>query len=326
MVPFSTGLGPDGRSSMRPRQIATVALVLALTVAAFFGTRLFGERDARLNSEYRAEVAAAQIRGRVEQGSFLAESLAQFMLSVAGSRDAGEEFESNASRWLNPAGFPAAAWVEQVPASQRAAYERRTSHPIVTVDRQLSGRARRPAALVSAGNSRLRRLSHGPAWNRSQRRNRLGCGGDPRQRALCRERNPPGNPSRWRDGAPSRPVGSEPQRGRRHSGVRRVVRVGTLVAGSGYIHRAGAAHRRRHLRWRSRAARRPCAARSWRRDSDSTSPCRWSRSPAPRRSCLGSSSPSASSSPASLARSGSTRRGAPGRKTSSTASSIFLPT
>ena len=122
---------------MRLRQIAMVALVLALTVAAFFGTRLFGERDARLNSEYRAEVAAAQIRGRVEQGSFLAESLAQFMLSVAGSRDAGK-FESNASRWLSPAGFPAAAWVEQVPAAQRAAYERRTGHPIVTVDRQLA--------------------------------------------------------------------------------------------------------------------------------------------------------------------------------------------
>jgi len=138
MVPCSTGLVPDRGSSMRPRQIAAVALVLALTLAAFFGARLFGERDARLNSEYRAEVAAAQIRGRVEQGSFLAESLAQFMLSVAGTRDAGEEFESNASRWLYPAGFPAAAWVEQVPASQRAAYERRTSHRIVTVDRQLA--------------------------------------------------------------------------------------------------------------------------------------------------------------------------------------------
>ena len=121
---------------MRPRQVAVVVLVVALTVAAFFGARLFGERDARLNSEYRAEVAAAQIRGRVEQGSFLTESLAQFMLSVAGSQDAGEEFESNASRWLSPAGFPAAAWVEQVPASQRAAYERRTSNPIVTVDSQ----------------------------------------------------------------------------------------------------------------------------------------------------------------------------------------------
>ncbi len=122
---------------MRPRQIVTAVLVLVLTVAAFFGTRLVGERDARLNSEYRAQVAAAQIRGRVEQGSFLAESLAQFMLSVAGSRDAGEEFESNASRWLSPAGFPAAAWVEQVPAALRAAYGRRTGLPIVTVGQQL---------------------------------------------------------------------------------------------------------------------------------------------------------------------------------------------
>src|ERR1700744_1658191 len=119
---------------MRPRKIATVALVLALTIAAFFGARLFGERDARLNSEYRAQVAAAQIRGRVEQASFLAESLAQFMLGVTGSRDAGEEFESNALGWLSL--FPAAAWVEQVPATQRAAYERRTGHPIVSVDQQ----------------------------------------------------------------------------------------------------------------------------------------------------------------------------------------------
>jgi PAS domain S-box-containing protein len=136
MVPFSPRPFLTWGWSMRPRQIAMVALVLVLTVAAFFGARRFGERDARLNSEYRAEVAATQIRGRVEQGSFLAESLAQFMLSVAGSRDAGEEFESNASRWLSPAGFPAAAWVEQVPASQRAAYGRRTGYPIVAVDRQ----------------------------------------------------------------------------------------------------------------------------------------------------------------------------------------------
>ena len=104
---------------------------------AFLGTRLLGERDARQDSEHRAEVAAAQIRARVEQGSSLAESLSRFMLSVAGSRDASQEFESTASRWLSPAGFPAAAWIEQVPASQRAAYERRTGNPIVTIDRQL---------------------------------------------------------------------------------------------------------------------------------------------------------------------------------------------
>jgi PAS domain S-box-containing protein len=147
---------PDrGGRSVRARQIAPVALVLGLIVAAFFGTRLLGERDARLISEHRAEVAAAQIRGRVEQGSSLAESLSRFMVSVAGNRVTSGEFESNASRWLSPAGFPAAAWVEQVPASQRAAYERRTGNPIVTIDRQLrivpvgSRSSYLPATLVS---------------------------------------------------------------------------------------------------------------------------------------------------------------------------------
>ncbi|MDX6418755.1 MAG: hypothetical protein QOG28_3375, partial [Trebonia sp.] len=147
---------PDrGVRSVRARQIAPVALVLGLIVAAFFGTRLLGERDARLISEHRAEVAAAQIRGRVEQGSSLAESLSRFMVSVAGNRVTSGEFESNASRWLSPAGFPAAAWVEQVPASQRAAYERRTGNPIVTIDRQLrivpvgSRSSYLPATLVS---------------------------------------------------------------------------------------------------------------------------------------------------------------------------------
>ncbi|MDX6239443.1 MAG: hypothetical protein QOG10_4258 [Kribbellaceae bacterium] len=122
---------------MRPRQILTVALVLGLTVAGFFGARLLGERDAQRDSEHRAEVAAAQIREHVEQGSSLAESLRRFVASAAGTGVTSEEFESNASRWLSPAGFPAAAWVEQVPASQRAAYERRIGHPIVTRDRQL---------------------------------------------------------------------------------------------------------------------------------------------------------------------------------------------
>jgi PAS domain S-box-containing protein len=112
-------------------------LVLGLTIAAFVGTRLVGEREARLDTEHRAEVAAAQIRGRLEQGSSLAESLSRFMASVAGSPVASDEFESNASRWLSPAGFPAAAWVERIPAAQRAEYERRTGNPIVSIDRRL---------------------------------------------------------------------------------------------------------------------------------------------------------------------------------------------
>jgi PAS domain S-box-containing protein len=138
---------------VRPRHIAPVALIVGLTVAGFLGSRFLGERDARRESEHRAEVAAAQIHGRVEEGASLAQSLGRFM--VAGSRVTSEAFVSNASRWLSPAGFPAAAWVEPVPASQRAAYERRTGQPIVT--RDLGGRiapvgARRsylPATLVS---------------------------------------------------------------------------------------------------------------------------------------------------------------------------------
>jgi PAS domain S-box-containing protein len=130
-------------------------LILVVIAAAFFGTRLLGERDARRDSEHRADIAAAQIRGRVEQGSSLVESLGRFMMSVAGSRVTSGEFESNASRWLSPAGFPATAWVEQVPAAQRAAYERRTGNPIVTIDRRLrivpvgSRSSYLPATLVS---------------------------------------------------------------------------------------------------------------------------------------------------------------------------------
>jgi PAS domain S-box-containing protein len=122
--------------SASPRQIAPVALVLAVTLAVFFGARLLGELDARRESEHRAEVAAAQIRGRVEQGASLADGLRRFMVSVARRGVTSEEFASNSSRWLSPAGFPAAAWVERVPGSRRAAYERRIGHRIVTRDRQ----------------------------------------------------------------------------------------------------------------------------------------------------------------------------------------------
>jgi PAS domain S-box-containing protein len=123
---------------MRLRQIAPVALVLGVTLAGFFGTSLLGERDARVSSEHRAEIAAAQIRGRVDQGSSLAEGMRRLMETLAGYQFPGAEFQNNASRWLIPAGFSAAAWVEQVAASQRAAYEQRTGIPIVTQNRQLA--------------------------------------------------------------------------------------------------------------------------------------------------------------------------------------------
>ncbi|WP_081685664.1 GAF domain-containing protein [Candidatus Solirubrobacter pratensis] len=136
---------------MRPRQIAPVALVLALTVAGFIAARLLTERDARRDSERRAEVAAAQIGGRLAQAASLTESLRRFMLDASGTGVTSDQFARNASRWLSPAGFPAAAWVERVPGSRRAAYERRIGQPIVTPDQRVSGSRSSylPATLVS---------------------------------------------------------------------------------------------------------------------------------------------------------------------------------
>ena len=56
------------------------------------------------------------------------------MLDAGGTGVTSDEFARNAFRWLSPAGFPAAAWVERVPDSRRAAYERRIGQPIVTPD------------------------------------------------------------------------------------------------------------------------------------------------------------------------------------------------
>ena len=103
-----------------------------LTVAGFIVARALAERDARRNSEQRAQVAAAQIRGVVGQATSLTESLQQFMLDASGIGVTSDEFARNALRWLSPAGFSAAAWVERVPDRRRAAYERRVGQPIVT--------------------------------------------------------------------------------------------------------------------------------------------------------------------------------------------------
>ena len=123
---------------MRLRQIASVALVLALVVAGFVVARLVTEQDARRDSEHSAELAAAQIRGRIADAGSLAESLRQFMLDASGTGVTSAEFAQNALRWLSPAGFPAAAWVEPVPDSRRAAYERRIGQRIVTPDESRS--------------------------------------------------------------------------------------------------------------------------------------------------------------------------------------------
>ena len=121
---------------MRSRQIAPIALVLALTVAGFVIARVLAVQGARRDAERRAEVAAAQIRGRVAQAVSLTESLRRFMVNAGGTGVTTAQFSSNAFAWLSPADLSAAAWVERVPASQRAAYEQRIGQPIVSPDAQ----------------------------------------------------------------------------------------------------------------------------------------------------------------------------------------------
>ena len=123
---------------MRSRQIAPVALVLALTVVGFVVARVLADSGARRDSEHRAEVAAAQIRGRVAQAVSLTESLRRFMVDAGGTGVTSAQFARNAFWWLSPAGLAAAAWVEQVPAARRAAYERSIGQPIVSPDAQYS--------------------------------------------------------------------------------------------------------------------------------------------------------------------------------------------
>jgi hypothetical protein len=106
---------------VRSRQIAPIALVLGLTVAGFVIARVSAEHSARRDDQHRAELAAAQIGGRVAQAVSLTESLRRFMVDTGGTGVTSAQFARNAFWWLSPAGFPAAAWVERVPSWRRAA-------------------------------------------------------------------------------------------------------------------------------------------------------------------------------------------------------------
>jgi PAS domain S-box-containing protein len=119
---------------MRLRQAAPVALVVALTVVGFIAARMLAQRDVRRDADRRAEVAAAQIHSRMAQAASLTESLRRFMLDAGGTGVTSDQFARTSARWLSPASFQAAAWVERVPAEGRAAYERRLGQPIVTPD------------------------------------------------------------------------------------------------------------------------------------------------------------------------------------------------
>jgi PAS domain S-box-containing protein len=138
---------------LRLRPIAAVALVLGLTVAGFIVARVLAERDARHESERRVAIASTQIESRLEEATSLTESLSQFMLDDSAAGVTNDQFTKNALRWLSPAGFPAAAWAEEVQAAGRPAYERRVGRPIVAPDERRrsepAGSSYLPASLIS---------------------------------------------------------------------------------------------------------------------------------------------------------------------------------
>jgi PAS domain S-box-containing protein len=130
-----------------------VALVLGLTVAGFVVSRELADRSARHNSERRVELAAAQVRIRLEEATSVTESLRRFMLAEGVTGVTNDEFAKNALRWLFPIDLPAAAWAEEVPADERTAYERRIGEPIVSPGERRKAAPPRssylPATLVS---------------------------------------------------------------------------------------------------------------------------------------------------------------------------------
>src|SRR5262245_36776498 len=107
-------------------------MVLGLTVAGFVVSRALTERSARHDSERHVELAAAQVRSRLDEATSLTESLRRFMLGEGVTGVTNDQFAKNALRWLFPIDLPSAAWAEEIPADQRAEYERRIGAPIVS--------------------------------------------------------------------------------------------------------------------------------------------------------------------------------------------------
>jgi PAS domain S-box-containing protein len=102
------------------------------TIAGSLVARGLAERDARRDSDRRVELAAALIGSRISEATSLATSLRRFISTEGAAGVTNDQFARIALRWLDPAEVPAAAWVEQIPAGDRADYERRLGHAIVT--------------------------------------------------------------------------------------------------------------------------------------------------------------------------------------------------
>ena len=138
---------------MRLRLVAPVLLVLAVTAGGFVAARMLAERDAQQDAEHRAEIAAAEVRGGVQQASNLVESLRRYLLGRVGAGVTNDEFADIGARWLSPVGLPAAAWLERVPEPGAPRVSLRATlvtgaDPMTTPGIDLSGEAAVAAAVA----------------------------------------------------------------------------------------------------------------------------------------------------------------------------------
>jgi PAS domain S-box-containing protein len=107
-------------------------VVLVLTVVGFFVARAVGELDVRRESTHRADIAAIQVRDRVVQATTLMDAVRRFLAAQGNPGVTTTQFADVGASWLAPLGLPAAGWIEDVPARERASYERRAGHRIVS--------------------------------------------------------------------------------------------------------------------------------------------------------------------------------------------------
>jgi hypothetical protein len=147
------GLDLLTRLAVVRRQMASVAVLVAPVDAGFVGARALRDDQPVASPSSVPVLGAAEIPERLAQGSLLGDGRRLLTIGTGGSRVTPGEFPMRAARWLAPGGFPAVAWVERVPMSDRAAYERRLGRPVAREDRE--GKAAVVGAPTSGPRARI---------------------------------------------------------------------------------------------------------------------------------------------------------------------------
>ena len=106
----------------RWRDVAAVAIVLALTIFAFIGTRWLQRRDLDRENENRAVVAVTGVEGTLQRAVSYLDVLGSFLSTTPKVSEA--DFVSLAANSLASAGLTDAALIEHVSGDKRGLWER----------------------------------------------------------------------------------------------------------------------------------------------------------------------------------------------------------